>query len=114
MENILNQKGYGGAVLMDLSKFFHTVNQDHLLAKLHAYDFDRAPLKALNSYLSNRYQRTKINKSFSSWSKIVFGVPQDSVIFLSFLISWKKVKRFSKIGKLFKLRTKETFNEKFY
>ena len=26
----------------------------------------------------------------------------------------KKVKRFSKIGKLFKLRTKETFNEKFY
>ena len=81
MENILNQKGYGGAVLMDLSKFFHTVNQDHLLAKLHAYDFDRAQLKALNSYLSNRYQRTKINKSFSSWSKIVFGVPQDSVIF---------------------------------
>ena len=26
----------------------------------------------------------------------------------------KKVKRFSKTGKLFKLRTKETFNEKFY
>ena len=28
--------------------------------------------------------------------------------------SWKKVKHFSKIGKVFQLRTKETFNERFY
>ena len=34
----------------------------------------------LCSYLSNKYQRTKINKSFSSWSKIVFGVPQGSAL----------------------------------
>ena len=37
-------------------------------------------VKVLHSYLSKRYQRTKINKSFSSWSKIVFGVPQGSVL----------------------------------
>ena len=42
--------------------------------------FDRDSLKVLHSYLSNSYQRTSINKSFSSWSKIVFGLPQGSVL----------------------------------
>ena len=51
----LDQKGYGGAVLMDLSKAFDTLNHDLLLAKLHAYGFDRDSLKVLLSYLSNRY-----------------------------------------------------------
>ena len=37
-------------------------------------------LKLKNFYLSNRYRRTKINNIFSSWSKIVFGVPQSSVL----------------------------------
>ena len=53
---------------MDLSKAFDTLNHDLLLAKLHAYDFDRDSLKVLHSCLSNRYQRTNINKSFSLWS----------------------------------------------
>ena len=56
------------------------MNHDLLLAKLHAYGFDRDSLKVLHSYLCNRYQRTKINKSFSSWSEIVLGVPQGSVL----------------------------------
>ena len=75
----LDQKGCVGAVLIDLSKAFDTLNHDFLLAKLHDYRFDRDSLKVLLSYLSIRYQRTKINKSFSSWSKIVFGVSQNSV-----------------------------------
>ena len=37
----LDQKGYGGAVLMDLSIAFDILNHDLLLAKPHAYDFDR-------------------------------------------------------------------------
>ena len=56
------------------------MNHDLLLTKLHAYGSDRDSLKVLHSYLSNRYQRTKSNKSFSSWSEIVFGVPQGSVL----------------------------------
>ena len=63
---------------MDLYKAFDTLNHDLLLAKLHAYGFDRDSPKVLHSCLSNRYKRTKINKSFSSWRKIVFGIPKGS------------------------------------
>ena len=41
MDKNLDQKGYGGAVLMDLSIAFDILNHDLLLAKPHAYDFDR-------------------------------------------------------------------------
>ena len=65
---------------MDLSIAFEAFNHHLFLAKLHVHGFDRDLLKVLYSYLSNRYQRTEINKSFSSWSKIVFGVQQGSAV----------------------------------
>ena len=39
MKKKLDQKWYGGAVLMNLSKAFDTLNHDLLLAKLRAYGF---------------------------------------------------------------------------
>ena len=65
---------------MDLSKAFGTINHDLLIAKLGAYGFDTAFLKPMRSYLTNRFQRTKVNTSFSSWSKLFLGVPQGSVL----------------------------------
>ena len=62
----LDQNGYGGAILMDLSKVFDTINHDLLIAKLVAYGFDAEPLKINRSYLTNHFQRTKVNTSFSS------------------------------------------------
>ena len=50
----LDNKGFGGAVLMDLSKAFDTLNQDLLIAKLHVYGFQHDALKLLRSYLSKR------------------------------------------------------------
>ena len=37
-------------------------------------------LKLNNSYLSKRIQRIKINDVYSSWSEILFGVPQGSIL----------------------------------
>ena len=76
----LDKKGYGGAVLMDLSKAFDTIKHDLLLAKLHAYGFSKKALKRIHNYLRNRWHRTKINKDFSTWQELLQGVPQGSVL----------------------------------
>ena len=76
----LDQNGHGGAILLDLSKSFDTINHDLLIAKLGVHGFDTASLKLIRSYLTNRFQRTKVNTSFSSWSKLFLGVPQGSVL----------------------------------
>ena len=36
--------------------------------------------KKLQSYLSNRKQRTKINDAYSKYCEILFGVPQGSLL----------------------------------
>ena len=76
----LDKKGYGGAILMDFPKVVGTINPEFLLAKLHAYGFNKDAHKTIHNYLKNRYQRTKIKKAFSTWSKILLGVPQSSVL----------------------------------
>ena len=76
----LDNKGYAGAILMDLSKAFDTINHELLIAKLYAYGFSKNALKLINSYMSDHWQRTKIDKSFSSWSALLKEVPQGSVL----------------------------------
>ena len=76
----LDKKGYAGAILMDLSKAFDTINHELLIAKLYAYRFLNDALKLINSYMSDRWQITKIDKSFSSWSTLLKGVPQGTVL----------------------------------
>ena len=76
----LDNYGFAGGILVDLSKAFDTINHELLIAKLHAYGFSIDALEILFDYLSDRWQRTKINTSFSSWSKILSGMPQGSVL----------------------------------
>ena len=79
-KKILDGKGFGGAVLMDLSKGFDTLNHELFIAKLSAYGFNNESLKLIQSYLTNRGQRTKINKSFSRWTELLQGVAQGLVL----------------------------------
>ena len=65
---------------MDLSKAFDTINHELLIAKLEAYGFEEGALEIVQSYLSNRWQRTKVNSSFSTWKELLCGVPQGSVL----------------------------------
>ena len=90
----LDNKGYGGAILMDLSKAFDSLNHQLLIVKLNAYGFTHSSLRLMYSHLSDRWQRTKINNTFSSWVAILFGVPQGSIlvpllfnIYLNYLFS---------------------------
>ena len=76
----LNGKGYTGAVLMDLSKAFDTINHELLTTKIYANGFSKDALKLIFSYILDSWQRSKINKRFSSWSALLPWVPQGSVL----------------------------------
>ena len=78
-KSVDNGGGFG-ALLTDLSKAFDCLPHELLIAKLDAYGFDKSSLKLMHSYLSNRKQRVKINDTYSSWSEILFGVPQGSIL----------------------------------
>ena len=69
-----------GAIIMDLSKAFGTLNHKLLFKKLQAYGFDKKSLSFIESFFTNRKQRTKIGDSFSKYQTIVTGVPQDSIL----------------------------------
>ena len=76
----IDNKGFAGGVLMDLSMAFDTLNYELLIAKPHAYGFGKESLMLLLGYLSNRWQRTKTNTSISSKTELLQGVPQGSVL----------------------------------
>ena len=76
----VDMKGCSGALLTDLSKAFDCLSHDLLIAKLEAYGFHHNALRLLHSYLSDRYQRVRVNSNYSSWSEIICGVPQGSIL----------------------------------
>ena len=76
----LDNHGLAGGIMMDLSKAFDTINHQLLIAKLYAYGFSKGALELFANYLSDRWHRTKINTSFSSWAEVLCGVPQGSVL----------------------------------
>ena len=51
-----------------------------MIDKLEAYGFSKPALKYFNSYLKNRFQRTKVNNNFGPWSCINSGVSQGSIL----------------------------------
>ena len=67
-----------GALLSDLSKAFDCLDHTLMIAKLHAHGCDYNSLKLINSYLQNRFNRVKVNSTYSNWADIISGVPQNS------------------------------------
>ena len=68
---LVSDKGYNiGAIFMDLSKVFDTLNHELLLAKLNAYGFSDNAITYVKSYFSNGYQRTNKNNKFSTWKNV--------------------------------------------
>ena len=79
-KNVSDKVGYICAIFMDLSKAFDTFNHNLLIAKLGAYGFETDALRYMKSYLTNRKQRVRVNKTFSEWERITTGVPQGSIL----------------------------------
>ena len=52
--------------MADLSKAFNCLSRELIITKLHAYEFDEQALELMNSYLSERNQRTKLGVHYSS------------------------------------------------
>ena len=69
-----------GAVLMDLSKAFDCISDDHSIAKPAAYRFEVKILLYIYSYLENRKQCVKANNINSNFQRITSGVPQGSML----------------------------------
>ena len=76
----LDQGKEYSVLLTDLSKAFDCLPHDLIVAKLHAYGFSIELLKLINSYLTERKKRVKMNDQFSSSLDIVVGVPQGSIL----------------------------------
>ena len=55
------------ALLTDIFKAFDCLDQELLSAKLNAYGFTLPVLKLVHDYFSNTKQRTKVNRTYSSW-----------------------------------------------
>ena len=80
IRKIRDSKGVFAAVLTDLSKVFDCISHELLLAKLHAYSFDKISLTFMHAYLSQRLQKTKVGSTFNELMSILFGAPQGSIL----------------------------------
>ena len=69
-----------GSIAMDLSRAFVSVTHGLLIAKFHAYGASTTACKLLASYLSNRFQRIKLNGDKSEWLRMTRGFPHGSIL----------------------------------
>ena len=65
--------------MTDLSKRFHRILHDLIVAKLETDDFHVDALTNHDNF-SNRKQGVKVNDAYSSWKDIFSGAPQGSIL----------------------------------
>jgi hypothetical protein len=75
----LENKQYCTAAFLDIGQAFDKVYHEGLLYKLNTFLPDNM-YRILQSYLKNRYFRTKYREAYSSLRQILAGVPQGSVL----------------------------------
>ena len=76
----LDNSGFIGIILMDLSKAYNCLPHDLIIAKFEAYGLSKNSQKLLLDYLEGRKQCVKVASSYSFWSNVKNGVPQRSIL----------------------------------
>ena len=71
---------YTGIASLDLSKAYDSISHSLLLHKLSELGLAEESLKWIDSYLSNRKQRTKFKQIISDEETVMSGIPQGSII----------------------------------
>ena len=79
-KKVLDKGGHICAIFIDLSKAFDTLSHDLLIAKLGAYGLETCALRYMKSYLTNKKQTVRANKTFSELERITTGVPQGLIL----------------------------------
>ena len=70
MQQVLDNWGFIGTILLDLSKAYDWITNNLLIAKLECYGVYKASLRLLLDYPTLRKQPNKIGSSFRSWCDI--------------------------------------------
>ena len=65
---------------MGLSKVFHYILHELLIAKTYAYGFDLNSLTFCYSYLKNRKQNIKVNNALDIFQILLSGVPEGPIL----------------------------------
>ena len=67
-------------IFLEISKAFDRVWHEGLIYKIQSTGISGTPLKLIKSFLSGRFQHVLLNGQTSSWSPILAGVPQGSIL----------------------------------
>ena len=91
---MLNKGNKVGAIIMDLSKAFDTLNHNLHFCKLRAYGFNKNFLTFIQSYFTNRHQRTKVEDKFNKWQKSSTGVPPEAPFLVLYFSTFSSITSF--------------------
>jgi hypothetical protein len=81
-----------GAIFIDLSKAFDTLNHNQIIANLNTYGIHDTEKEFFINYLFNRQQQVTFQNTKSNFETVLCGVPQGSILGpLLFLLSFNDV-----------------------